>query len=79
LFGLYSVVAWLYNQLPTAQRLVIITWPGTSAVTFSDALTTVRRWIWSEGVLSLAGSNDAIEKLPPPLREALFTALAPAA
>jgi hypothetical protein len=79
LFGLYSVVTWLYNQLPAAQRLVVITWPGKSAVTFSDALATVRRWIWSEGVLSQAGGDDAIEKLPPPLREVLYMALAPAA
>jgi hypothetical protein len=38
LFGLYSVVALLYNTLPEAKRVDGIRWPGKTAVTFSDAL-----------------------------------------
>ena len=45
LFGLYSVVASLYNELPTAGRIVAISWPGKTAVTFSGALAGVRRWV----------------------------------
>src|SRR5512135_572856 len=79
LFGLYSVVASLYNELPTAQRIVAISWPGKRAVTFSDALAVVRRWVWSDGVFAGAQGGPTIEKLPAPLREVLYLALSPAA
>jgi hypothetical protein len=51
-------------------------WPGEAGVTFSDALTAVRRWLWTEWVFPQAGG---VAKLPEPLRELLLTALAPAA
>jgi hypothetical protein len=79
LFGLYSVVASLYNELPACRRVGAITWPGKTGVTFSDALTAVRRWLWSDGVLAQAGGGSVVEKLPPPFREFLYSALAPAA
>jgi hypothetical protein len=79
LFGLYSVVAWTYNQLPASRRVGSIEWPGKSGVTFSDALTAVRRWVWSEGVFARVEGGSAVEELPEPLREVLYSALAPAA
>jgi hypothetical protein len=50
LFGLYTVVAILYHRLPAEKRNGGIARPGKAAVTFSDALATVRRWLWVEGV-----------------------------
>jgi hypothetical protein len=79
LFGLYSVVASLSNELPTARRIVAISWPGKRAVTFSDALAAVRRWVWLDGVFSRVYGGPTVEKLPAPLREVLYSALAPAA
>ena len=79
LFGLYSVVVSLSNELPTARRIVAISWPGKRAVTFSDALAAVRRWVWLDGVFSRVYGGPAVEKLPAPLREVLYSALAPAA
>ena len=79
LFGLYAVVASLYNELPTARRIVAISWPGKRAVTFSDALAAVRRWVWSDGVFSPVNGGLTVKKLPAPLREVLYSALAPAA
>jgi DDE superfamily endonuclease len=79
LFGLYSAVAALYDELPPARRVVAITWPGKTAVTFSDALTAVRRWIWSDGVFSQVQGGPAVAELPAPLRHVLYSALAPAA
>ncbi len=79
LFGLYTVVALLYHALPEAQRSGSVCWPGKQGGTFSDALAAVRRWLWTEWVFPQAGSTAAIEKLPEPLREILFSALAPAA
>jgi hypothetical protein len=79
LFGLYSVVAWLYNELPAGRRVGSIQWPGKAGVTFSDALCAVRRWVWSEGVFARVDGGSAVEELPEPLREVLYSALAPAA
>lgn len=79
LLGLYSVVAVLYQQLPEAKRVGAIEWDGKTGVTFSDALSAVRRWLWAEGVLPQAGADTAIAKLPEPVRELLFSALANAA
>jgi hypothetical protein len=79
LFGLYSVVALLYHGLPEAKRSGRVEWPGKSGVTFSDALVSVRLWLWEEWVFPRAGGGTAIDQLPESLRKALFYALAPAA
>ena len=79
LFGLYSVVALLYHQLPADRQVRSIEWPGKVGVTFSDALTAVRRWVWAEGVFAQVPGGSAVEKLPDGLREVLYSALAPAA
>jgi hypothetical protein len=79
LFGLYSVVAMLYALLPREHRVGGVAWPGKTVVTFSDALSAVRRWIWDEGVFARAPNGPAVQKLPPPIREILYAALAPAA
>ena len=78
LFGLYSVVALRYDALPQEKRVGTIRWPGKTGVTFSDALTAVRRWIWAERVLEQADPQGEVAKLPPDLRELLLAALAPA-
>jgi hypothetical protein len=79
LFGLYSVVAALYHALPEGKRPGGIDWPGKTTVTFTDAVTAVRRWLWCEYVFPQAGCAEGLEKLPEPLREVLLAALAPAA
>lgn len=79
LFGLYSVVALLYKELPASRRVRSIDWPGKQGVTFADALASVRRWAWAEGVFAQVQGGSAIEELPPGLREVIYTALAPAA
>jgi hypothetical protein len=79
LFGLYSVVALLYQALPNAQRGGTVCWPGKRDSTFSDALVSVRRWLWAEWVFPQADQGKAIEKLPETLRDMIITALTPAA
>jgi hypothetical protein len=79
LFGLYSVVTLLFAALPEQQRSGSVCWPGKSHGTFSDALTAVRRWLWTAWVFPQAGAATAIQQLPEPLRNLLLTALAPAA
>ncbi len=79
LFGLYSVVAVLYHALPEPKRTGAVVWPGKATVTFSDALASVRRWLWNDCVFPRAGCDGGFEKVPGPLREVLLAALAPAA
>ncbi len=80
LFGLYTVVAALYSQLPKRYaRIRAVEWPGKQDVTFSDAITAVRRWLWLVWVFSILGFRTAFEKLPRPFRTLLLHALAPTA
>jgi DDE superfamily endonuclease len=80
LFGLYSVVALLYEQLPAAaQAAVGPDWEGKQGDTFSDAITAVRRWLWTDWIFAKAGHAEAFAKLPERLRQTLLYALAPAA
>jgi hypothetical protein len=65
--------------LPASKRSGSIAWPGKQMVTFSDALTGVRRWLWAEGVFPQVENGSILEKLPASLREFIFSALAPAA
>ena len=78
LFGLYAVVAVLYHALPEGKRTGRVVWPGKASVTFSDAVTAVRRWIWTEGVFPQAKADGAIAELPANVRELLLSGLAPA-
>jgi hypothetical protein len=80
LLALYTLVVWLYAELPLRYRRVrVVAWLGKSDVTFSDAITAVRRYLWVEGVFSLSGHREAFEKLGGPLRQILLQGLAPAA
>lgn len=80
LFGLFSVVALLYAQLP-ARRIerIEILWPGKTERTFSDAITAVRRWLWSDWVFATPCHHEPFSKLSRPFKTVLLYALAPAA
>jgi DDE superfamily endonuclease len=79
LFGLYTVVAALYAQLPARQRGgAVVAWPGKQDVTFSDALTAVRRWLWVDWLFALPGHGAAFSKLSRPFRQLLLAGLTPA-
>lgn len=80
LFGLFSVVVVLYAMLPARYTLdAKVLWLGKSEVSFSDAITAVRRWMWVEWIFVTCGHKQAFTKLPRPLRAILLYALAPAA
>ena len=80
MFALYTVVAWLYAELPARYRRVrAVDWSGKSGVTFSDAITAVRRWLWVEGIFTLAGHREAFEKLGGPMQRIVLQGLAPTA
>jgi hypothetical protein len=80
LFGLYAVVALLYAELPagtTAEGAV--SYRGKAGVTFSDAISAVRRQLWLEGVFESHGQTEVFRNLPRPLQAVILAALAPAA
>jgi hypothetical protein len=80
LFLLYTVVIWLYAELPArSRRARVVDWPGKSDVTFSEAITAVRRWLWVEWVFAIPGHREAFSKLSGPFRHIRLNGLAPAA
>lgn len=80
LFGLYSVVAVLYADLPARRTDCFgILWPGKTDRTFSDAITAVRRWLWLEWIFATPRHYTAFSKLSRTTRNVLLYALAPAA
>jgi len=80
LFGLYTIVVLLYAGLPAPWRRVrAVDWPGKRDVTFSDAITAVRRWLWLAWVFGTPSRRGALRKLGGVLRPILLNALAPAA
>jgi hypothetical protein len=78
LFGLYSVVAALFTRVPESYRVRVADWPGKVGMTFSDALASVRRWFWVEGVFPPAAIGAEVQKLSPDLRDFLLAAMTPA-
>jgi hypothetical protein len=56
-----------------------VEWEGKATVTFSDAITAVRRWLWTQWVFPRAGYGHTFAKLPEAFQQFLLTALAPAA
>jgi hypothetical protein len=80
LFALYTLVAWLYAEAPSRYRRDrLVEWPGKPEVTFSDAITALRRWLWAEWVFARPGHREAFQKLDRGLRRILLNGLAPAA
>jgi hypothetical protein len=80
LFGLYSVVALLYSQLPADMaRPGAVAYRGKTEPAFSDAITAVRRQLWLEGVFESHGQTEVFQNLPRPFQAVVLAALAPAA
>jgi hypothetical protein len=80
LFGLFSVVALLYAELPMGTSSeATVSCRSKAEVTFSDAIGVVRRRLWLEGVFESRGQTEVFENLPRAVRTILLAALAPAA
>ncbi|HPD30659.1 MAG TPA: hypothetical protein PLL20_11735 [Phycisphaerae bacterium] len=54
-------------------------WPSLTDRTFSDAITAVRRWLWTDWVFAAHGNHRVFSKLSRPIKAMLMYALAPAA
>lgn len=66
LFGLYSVVVLWYAALPERDRHQREpTWAGKTMVTFSDAITLVRRDLWRRWIFATPAFKRVMQKLTP--------------
>lgn len=66
LFGLYTLVALWFSELPASERREpVVSWTGTikRTLTFSDAITLVRRNIWQIWVLESPRHAAIFQKL----------------
>ncbi len=81
LLGLFSVVALLFHRHAggRAPRPRAYPWYAKAEVTFSDALTDVRRLLWRETVFTGSSQNAPLKKLSPKIRDALLDQLSLAA
>ena len=76
LFGLYSLVTLWYVALPERDRKNLkLTWTGKTTVTFSDAITLVRRDLWRRWIFTTPPFNAVVEKLTPTQKRQLFRSL----
>ena len=76
LFGLYSVVVLWYAALPECDRNPLIpTWTGKTTVTFSDAITLVRRDLWRRWIFATPAFKLLLQKLTPHQKRRLTNTL----
>ncbi len=76
LFGVYSLVVLMYHRLSTRWKEVQgIQWIGKDTTTFSDVITAVRRWLWTEWVFEKVCVTVPFSKLPAPFRRTVLAAV----
>jgi hypothetical protein len=77
LLALYSLVTLLYVEVVAPKEpKPLIMWSGKTSVTFSDAVTATRRWLWENWVFENAGTHEAFSKLTPTMRHIILDGLA---
>lgn len=81
LFGLYSIVTLMANQLIKSETKPVrtATWYQKQTPTFSDAIAIVRRCLWKNCHFSTSGKTTEIVKVPRVLLERLTDAVCYAA
>jgi hypothetical protein len=79
LFGLYTVVACLFSLMPDEYKQKPgVQWQGKGHLTFSDAMTAVRKWLWRTWVFPATGHGQVFEQLPAEFQDLILGGLAPA-
>ncbi len=76
LFGLYTVVALWYAALPQSERQELaVQWTGKVTITYSDAVTLVRRDLWRHWIFENPAYQSVVEKLSPKQKRQLICAI----
>jgi len=80
LFCLYTIVVLFFDTMPWSNpHLSSKQWIGKEQTTFSDMMSSVRRYLWMEWVFAKVPGGHVIQKLSKPLRILLDLGLAQAA
>lgn len=80
LFGLYSLVVLIYQQIPAIwKNQKGIEWMGKSDRTFSDLLSSVRRWLWFDWVFATLDKDNVLQQLRGEIRQTLYYCVTQAA
>jgi hypothetical protein len=81
LLGLFSVICLIYAEQLRSRRVAVAStsWYTKREPTFSDAIASVRRLLWSETLLKQAWHTEGLSKLPPRWRHVLLDCLSRAA
>ena len=76
LFLLHALITFWYSQLPKSHSGQIrVRWHGKTKITFSDAITDVRRCLWDESLFQHPKIRCHMKKLPRSARNAILNAL----
>ncbi len=77
LMYLYTLVVVFYDTLPrSGDYLRSYRWKGKRGVTFSDMISSVRRYLWLQWIFDSVPGGEVVKKLPPPVRKVLDFGLA---
>jgi hypothetical protein len=82
LFGLFTAVVLIWNNLPKARRQALATTTPCykkQSVTFADVLAAVRREIWQQTLLQHRRKTECFNSLPRPLQKTILWHLSAAA
>ena len=73
LFLLHALITFWYSQLPKSHSGQIrVRWHGKTKITFSDAITDVRRCLWDESLFQHPKIRCHMKKLPRSARNAIL-------
>lgn len=68
LFCLYTLVVIAFDTMPwSSPHLRIKQWVGKETITFSDMISSVRRYLWTEWIFARVPGGQAVQKLSKPL------------
>lgn len=80
LFCLYTLVVIFFDTMPWSNPHVRLKrWVGKEQTTFSDMISSVRRYLWMEWIFAWVPGGEVMQKLPEPIRKLLDFGLAQAA
>lgn len=80
LFSLYTLTVVFYDTMPwSSSHVTVKSWRGKKGSTFSDMITSVRSYLWSEWVFAKVPGAKAVLKLPATARAVIHFGVAQAA
>ena len=80
LFCVYTLIVIFFDTMPWSNPHVRLKhWIGKEQTTFSDMISSVRRYLWMEWIFARVPGGHVMQKLPKPIQKLLDLGLAQAA